>query len=181
VLSLQTGNQDSALGQMEEIADAAGEALAEVREIVHGLRPVEIDRLGLTKAIGAMVKKVSASSGVAILAEVDALDGTFSGETEMNIYRIVQEGLSNIVKHSGAVEAGVQIKCNPQIVEIVVRDRGRGFSPESLGAAHGSGLGLMSISERARIMGARFQVASAPGQGTTLTIRIGVEGAHNGN
>lgn len=180
VLSLQDGRQASALGQMEEIAEAAGEALAEVREIVYGLRPVEIDRLGLTKAIGAMVKKVSASSGVKIHTEVDPLDGTFTGETEMNIYRVVQEGLSNIVKHSGAAEAAVQIRRNAQMVEIVMRDSGRGFSPEASGASHGSGLGLMSISERARMMGAKFHLTSAPGQGTTLIIRIGLEAAQHG-
>jgi signal transduction histidine kinase len=66
------------------------------------------------------------------------------------------------------------------MVEIVMRDSGRGFLPEHVAVAHGSGLGLISISERARIMGARFQVASAPGHGTTLTIRIGLETDRNG-
>ena len=63
----------------------------------------------------------------------------------------------------------------------MMRDRGRGFSPETVAGAQGSGMGLMGISERARIMRARFQVNSAPGQGTTLTIRIGLGAAHNGN
>jgi signal transduction histidine kinase len=176
VLSLQAERQDRALAQMEEIADAAGEALGEVREIVYGLRPVEIDRLGLTKAIGAMVKKVSASSGMRIRADVDSLDGALSAETEMNVYRIVQEGLSNMVKHSGASDAAVEIRRRAQSVEIVMKDSGRGFSPESAGA----GLGLLSMSERARLSGGKFQVTSAPGQGTTLTIRIAAEAMHHG-
>jgi signal transduction histidine kinase/ligand-binding sensor domain-containing protein len=180
VLSLQAEEEDRALGQMEEIAEAAGEALAEVREIVYGLRPVEIDRLGLTKAIGAMVKKVSASSGVRIHAQVDALDGVFSVETEMNLYRILQEGLSNIVKHSGASEAEVQIRRHRESVEIVMRDRGRGFSPDSVKTGNGSGLGLLSIGERARLIGGKFQVMSSLGHGTTLTIRITAEATHHG-
>jgi signal transduction histidine kinase/ligand-binding sensor domain-containing protein len=174
-LSLQPDKQESALGQMEEIAEAAGEALGEVREIVHGLRPVEIDRLGLTKATRAMVKRVASSSGIRIRAEVDELDGAFPGDKEMIVYRIVQEGLSNIVKHSGAADAVVRIQRRPQGVEIVVQDNGRGFMPEAAGVREGAGLGLMSISERARMLGAKFQLASAPGQGTTLTIRIATE------
>jgi signal transduction histidine kinase len=162
--------------QMGEIAEAAGEALAEVREIVHGLRPVEIDRLGLTKAIGAMAKKVAASSGMKIHTELDALDGTFPGDTEMNVYRIVQEGLNNIVKHSGAAEAAIEIRRKAGWVEIVMRDSGRGFSTD----AAGSGLGLKTISERVRIIGGKLHVDSASGKGATLTIRIALEETRNG-
>lgn len=181
VLSLQDPNQERMLDQMEEIVAAAGDALAEIREIVHDLRPVEIDRLGLTKAIGAMAKKVAGASGVRIQTDLNTLDGIFSSDTEVNLFRMVQEGLSNIVKHSDAADASIQVRREPQMVEITMRDNGKGFETAAASAIHVSGLGLMSISERARIIGAKVQVSSAPGHGTTLTIRIGLDGSRNGH
>jgi len=180
-LSLQNGSRpDAVREQMEEIAAAAGEALAEVREIVHDLRPVEIDRLGLTKALGAMVKKVSGSTAIRLATEIDPIDGFFSSAIEINIYRIVQEGLSNVVKHSEAADASVRIRRDDGGVEITLRDDGKGFAPEVAvnPQRRGSGLGLVSISERARIAGGKLQVQSAPGHGTTLTIRIGRKESH---
>jgi signal transduction histidine kinase/ligand-binding sensor domain-containing protein len=177
-LSLQNGSKpETVREQMEEIAAAAGEALEEVREIVHDLRPVEIDRLGLTKALSAMVKKVSGSTDIRVAAEIDPVDGYFSSATEINIYRIVQEGLNNIVKHSEAADAAVRIRRDGAGVEITLRDNGKGFSPELAvnPDRRGSGLGLVNISERARFAGGKLQVHSAPGHGTTLTIRIGRE------
>lgn len=87
--------------------------------------------------------------------------------------------MSNIVKHSEAAEAAVRIRREGIWVEITLRDDGKGFSPENAvnPERRGSGLGLVSISERARIAGGKLQVHSAPGHGSTLTIRIGREEA----
>jgi signal transduction histidine kinase/ligand-binding sensor domain-containing protein len=178
-LSLQNGAApETVRGQMEEIAAAAGEALAEVREIVHDLRPVEIDRLGLTKAIAAMAKKIAGSTQIRFIVEIDSVDGLFPSNTEINIYRMVQEGLSNIVKHSEADEALLRVRREAAGVEITMRDNGKGFSPHALSAAPGkSGLGLAGLSERSRIIGGRFQAQSTPGSGTTLIVRIDPEAA----
>jgi signal transduction histidine kinase/ligand-binding sensor domain-containing protein len=179
VLTMQNGSAVTALDQMEEIASAAAEGLAEVREIVHDLRPVEIDRLGLTKALRAQISKVATSSGIELTAHVDPLDGTFSASAEMNLYRIVQEGLSNIVKHSGASEASVRVRRDHHAVEITIRDNGKGFAhdgPVASDAPRG-GLGLMGMTERARIIGAKLQIVTAPGSGTILTLRIPFDGA----
>lgn len=173
---------EKALTQLEEISTSAAHAISEVREIAHALRPYQLDEFGLTKAIRFMLKKVSASSGIPFRAELDALDGTFSKEEEINVFRMVQESVNNIVKHSGATEAGVVITRDSSGVRITVQDNGRGFHAEETGAdgVHTVGLGLTTISERARMIGGRHEIHSAPGRGTVLTIEVRLREAGHG-
>ena len=171
-----------AFDQVSEIVATASDALKEVREIAYNLRPVELDRLGLTKALRAMVKKVSGSTPMHISADIDEIDHLFSTESEINLYRIVQESINNIIKHSGATEASVEIKRLASALAITIRDDGRGFAAESGSAsdARPAGFGLMGISERARMLVGKHSIQSAPGLGTTIKIDIdlgeGVDG-----
>ena len=165
---------ERAFEQVDEIAATASDALRDVREIAYRLRPVELDRLGLTKALLAMAKKVSASTGISISAEIDEIDDLFSAESQINLYRIIQESINNIVKHSAASEAMVEIRRSDLSVVVTIRDNGRGFEVAASAAddVRPAGFGLMSISERARILGARQVIQSAPGHGTTVNIQI---------
>ena len=161
-----------------EIAVTASEAVREVREIAYQLRPVELDRLGLTKALRAMAKKISTATGIQIGSEVDEIDDLFEGESEINLYRIVQESISNIVKHSSARRAEVIVKRSADRVSLVIHDNGQGFSPT--GSQRDAGFGLRGISERTRILGGRYTIQSAPGQGTTVSVSIDLRGSANG-
>ncbi|MDQ3686159.1 MAG: histidine kinase [Acidobacteriota bacterium] len=174
---------ERAMKQLDEISAATSQAISEVREIAHNLRPYQLDEFGLTKAIGVMLKRVSNSSGIAFATDFDPLDGVFSKEDETNLYRIVQESVSNIVKHSGASEAKVQIKKDLRGVQILIRDNGNGFIPEAAGAGgpQQGGLGLTGMSERARMLGGRHDVHSAPGEGTTITIKISLQDKRDGS
>lgn len=171
---------ENALDQMEEIAEASTQALEEVRSVIHDLRPIQLDRLGFTKSVQAMLQQVSAANHLQIHSELDAIDGVFSKEAEINLYRIVQECLNNIVKHAQATEVRVLLKKQSGIVELTIADNGRGFANAEVGmrnaeANHNplsSGFGLTSIVERARILGCRPQIQSVPGQGTTITLKI---------
>src|SRR5262249_7459511 len=167
--------------QVGDIGAMASDAIKEVREIAYGLRPVELDRLGITKALRSMVKKVSTSTGIDIAEDLDDIDGLFSSESEINLYRIVQESINNIVKHSGASEAEIAIKRLPTTVSIAIRDNGRGFEPAAGLPADGrpAGFGLMGIAERARMLGGKPTVQSAPGRGTAVSISIELK--ENGN
>jgi signal transduction histidine kinase len=129
-----------------------------------------MDRLGLTKAVIAMLNKVAAASGIEFTTEADNIDGLFPKDSEINIYRIVQESVNNIVKHSGAKNARVIIKRDGNSVQISVTDDGKGFSPGP--SANGPGFGLTGISERARMLGGSESINSTPGKGTTITVRI---------
>lgn len=147
--SLQTPEHpERALEQMEEIAESASQALAEVRQIAYDLRPFQIDRLGLTKAIEAMVTKVAGADELPVTTNLDVIDGLLPSELEIHLYRIVQEGLNNIIKHAEATEASVTIKKESQSIEVAIQDNGKGFDP-NLTTGDRSGFGWISVRERA--------------------------------
>src|SRR5207253_2807649 len=121
-----------------------------------------IDQLGLRTALVAMVEKVAASSTVRIEADIGDVDGLLGPGDDITLYRIVQEGLNNILKHSGATRAEVEVVVDERLLTLTIRDDGRGFAAEG-GGAPGAGLGLHGIAERARILGGTCRIASAPG------------------
>jgi len=149
-------------------------ALEDVREITHNLRPYHLDQLGLRDALEFMIERIASSSGIRFAAQIDAVHEIFSKEAEMNLYRIVQEGINNIVKHSGATEAKVALKCHGRLVKLMIEDNGRGFISNTGGSveAHPPGYGLTGIAERVRILGGKQVIHSAPGHGTTITITV---------
>jgi signal transduction histidine kinase len=177
LLALHTSeSHEEAVGELNEISDATSHALDEVREIAYNLRPFQLDQLGLTKALESMLKKVSHTSGIDFSIMIDLFDGLYSKEGEINIYRIVQESANNIVRHSEATKAVVEIKRDARGVTIRIRDNGKGFpSDSSTGPTRGAGLGIAGISERARILGGKHSVESAPGAGTTIIIKLGLQ------
>jgi signal transduction histidine kinase len=174
-LSLQEpANHQSVLEQMEEIADAADQSLAEVREIAYNLRPFQIDRLGLTAAIESLVAKVD-TPDLRFVAELDNIDSLLLPEMEINLYRIVQEGINNIIKHSAATAALIRIKKGQTVIEVAIEDNGRGFEQQGLRpaqSANGGGFGLIGITERARILGSVPVIQSAAEKGTRIYLRI---------
>jgi ligand-binding sensor domain-containing protein/signal transduction histidine kinase len=160
--------------QFDEISTKTSEALEEVREITHNLRPYHLDQLGLREALDFMIEKVASSSEIRFSAEIDEIDGTFSKEAEMNLYRIVQESINNIVKHSCATKAKVVLKRDGRQVRLVIGDNGKGFVSDP-GARPGprvSGFGLTGISERVRMLGGKEVIHSIRGQGTTITVML---------
>jgi signal transduction histidine kinase len=176
------GDTEQAKRQLMEISDTSSQAIEEVREIAYALRPFHLDRLGLTKAIEAILKQVSASSEIEFTSRIDPIDNLFSKESEINLYRIVQESVNNIVKHSGASRARVEIERDARGVLISIRDNGHGFALDETAShkSRGDGLGLAGISERARILGGKHTVQTSVGEGTTVTIKIGLKGEPDG-
>lgn len=120
-------NQDRVNEQLQEISATATAAIEEVREIPHNLRPYELDRLGLNPAIESMIERVSGATHLTIAASLQPLEGLLSLEAETSVYRIVQEGLNNIVKHSGATEATIRIEKSGPHAVISVQDNGTGM------------------------------------------------------
>jgi signal transduction histidine kinase/ligand-binding sensor domain-containing protein len=156
--------------QFDEITASATQAISEVRVISHNLRPINLDRLGLTATIEEMVEKVAASSGIQFSADVEALEnGWLTKEQEVNCFRIIQESLNNIVKHAQATKAYVELWREDGVLLLTVRDNGRGYD---VGSIPQRGLGLTSISERVRILGGTQTVTTAPGAGTMISITI---------
>jgi ligand-binding sensor domain-containing protein/signal transduction histidine kinase len=169
------GRQDPGgkLAQIEEISAETSVAINETREIAYNLRPFQLDRLGLTKAIEGIVRSVSAASGVRFSSELDNIDDVFEEELRINFYRIVQECLNNVVKHSGASEAGIRIKRDGRHMVLTVDDNGCGLTPgNGAGSTARNGFGLTGLAERARLLGGELAIHSAPGRGTTVRLEI---------
>jgi signal transduction histidine kinase/ligand-binding sensor domain-containing protein len=159
---------------LNEISDSATLAIEEVRQIAHNLRPYQLERLGLTNTLQIMLRQIANASDIGFTVEVDALDGLLSQEEEISLYRIVQEGVNNILKHSGASEASVRIKLAGDEIQMTIADDGRGFRLEAAGQAElqKRGLGLTGSAERVRMLGGSQMIQTAPGQGTTIHITI---------
>jgi signal transduction histidine kinase/ligand-binding sensor domain-containing protein len=175
LLSLSTpGDLERAQEQLREISAASAEAIEEVKEIAHNLRPYQLDRLGLTRTIEAMIRKVAEARNLRLTLELDRIDGLFPPEAEIGIFRILQEGISNVVKHAEASEARVSIRKDIRVVQITIQDNGRGFVPETVSTDAGTrrGFGLMGMAERTRLLGGSYNLSSIPGHGTTMTIVV---------
>lgn len=174
---------ESSREQLDEISAISSQAIEEVREIAYNLRPYQIDRLGLSRAIESMIKKVAIASGIHFTTEIDQLKGVLSKNSEISVYRIVQECINNIVKHSDASEAGVVMKRDGQSLRIVIKDEGKGFAVEqTLSSESGKdGFGLVGIPERVRLLGGIYDIQSFPGKGTIISISLTIENIQNEN
>jgi len=180
----QPADHERALDQLDEISDAATHAIEEVREIAYNLRPLQLDQLGLKMALESMLRKADdAAGGLRVAYDIDRVDGLLTPEQEINLYRIVQEGLGNIIKHAEATEARVSLKLLDHALDLAIQDNGRGFAGGEASRAGGAriGFGLLDINERAHILGGRPSIQSAPGQGTTISVRIDLKSEANGN
>jgi signal transduction histidine kinase len=160
--------------RLDQISGCASEAIEDVREITQALRPYQLDRLGLTQAIRATVNHAAENGPVVFASHADDIDGLFDKESEIHLYRSVQEALNNILKHSKASEATVVVKKSAGAISLSVRDNGRGFDAEGMynNNSQDVGHGISSIHERVRILGGTFAIDSRPDQGTSLNIEI---------
>lgn len=165
---------DAARDQVTHISEVATEAIANVRRIAQNLRPYQIDRLGLTTALRAGIESVAESSGLIFDVFVDDINGLLTTEAEINLFRVVQETLNNVVKHAQASHVRVRVERDGNTLYLQVVDDGRGFEQQrgSQAPLKPGGLGLSGIFERTQIMGGTSTVESAPGAGTRVRVTV---------
>ncbi|MBI5215118.1 MAG: hypothetical protein HY960_05145 [Ignavibacteriae bacterium] len=158
---------------LTDISTQASETLDEVRRITHNLRPIHLDRLGLTETINTFVRTIEQGTGVRFRSEIDMIDKLLPKELEINVFRIVQESVSNILKHAAATEAVLSVKKTERTLSISIQDNGKGFSVEAVtGKTHPVSFGLMDLSERARVLGGNLSIDTSPNKGTTINVII---------
>jgi signal transduction histidine kinase/ligand-binding sensor domain-containing protein len=170
--------EDDAIGrELTTIVGVAQRIDADVKDIAHGLRPYQLDTIGLSKTLDHMAHAVAGACGLHCVTDIAAIDDAVPQEAHIHIYRIVQECLSNIVKHAKATRAEVVVTRAERALEISVRDNGIGFQTESVEGAASTGdrFGLMGIRERARILGGEVEIRSDSGQGTSVSVTIALE------
>jgi len=169
-------------GELRERLEASSRLLARtiasVRELAYGLRPPDLEHLGLSQALGRLCEEAAQASGLAVSYAGVGLEGLdVDYDVAINLYRIAQEGLANVRKHAGAGQVAVRlVESYPRLI-LRIRDDGRGFDPDGKapagrdGAAR-PGMGLVNMRERAGLLGGSLRVLSAPGQGTTVVAEI---------
>jgi len=140
-----------------------------LRRVAHRLHPSLIEQAGLIPALQGLAVDVTRSTGLQIdLTLPDAeVAPKIPRETALILYRIAQEALRNVVKHSGATRAQLSVSLRPDAVEMEIADAGRGFEVNTNVDQH-RGLGLVSMAERARLADGKFTLWSHPAQGTTV-------------
>lgn len=173
VLGLTTSPASRVREHLEEISATAGRALNEARNLARALRPFHLERFGLTKSIQYMAEQIESSSGIRVEILVAEIDDLFLPETEINIFRILQEILNNVVRHSEATRVKLLIERESGAVRLSVIDNGRGFEPA---AVEKSGFGLQGINERVNLLNGSFTIDSAVGSGTRIFIVLPVSG-----
>ncbi|NUM72654.1 MAG: hypothetical protein HUU43_17580, partial [Ignavibacteriaceae bacterium] len=147
------------------------ELLQDLRRISKNLRPVHLERLGLTETMRDMVRQAEKSSRIKIIAEIDNIDHLLSDDQSLHLFRIAQEALNNIIKHSGADLVRFRLSVLDGIIKFFVQDNGKGFNAKKPGE-NGLGFGLYSMEARAKLLGAEFSLASSTGNGMQLELTI---------
>jgi len=170
---------DAARAQLERLRELARESLDELRSLILGLRPPELERDGLEGALRKELEMLAHVHGIEIELEVDGAAATAGsegeGEREFAILRIAHEALNNAVRHARADHVTVHLSQRPDVVTVEVRDDGVGFDPQSA-EVRSRHLGLTSMEERARELGGRLEIRSAPGAGTTVVLLVEGDG-----
>ncbi|MDQ3020973.1 MAG: histidine kinase [Bacteroidota bacterium] len=158
---------------LNEISDMSSETINDVRGISYNLHPHQLERLGFSEAIQSIINEVSKASEIYFSIKVDNVDDVISKEAEINLYRVIQEGINNIIKHSRATEAELKvIRLEHQII-ISITDNGIGVNAENQHSSETKqGFGLSGIAERVKILKGDLKIESEVNNGTVLRILV---------
>jgi len=152
--------------RLQDLVKSASELSVDLHNLSHRLHSSTLESLGLVPAVAALCKEFTANQGIRVDFTSTEIHRSVYPDTALCVFRIVQEGLRNLEKHSGAEEAKVGLKMTGERLEITVRDEGCGFDLQGL--HKNEGLGIRSMEERARSLGGKFEIHSESGKGTTL-------------
>ncbi len=169
LLGLKAVEEEIGAERVRELRALVASALADVRRLAVELRPTSLDDFGLAPALERLASVTAERSELKVQLNVASPETALSPELETAIYRIVQEALTNIVKHAEARSVSIVVATTASGVRAVIEDDGRGFD---LQAVRDGALGLVGMRERVGLLGGRFAVESAPGRGTTILVEL---------
>ncbi len=158
----------SLLQTREQALDAA----STLRNLARALRPPSLDQFGLAAALSSLAADVESDNHVRVDLDMARDAPRLPAEVELCAFRIVQEAVRNTIRHAGADRLVIGVKMNGSKVSLSVSDDGKGFVPEAVDDLHSQHLGLVGMRERARLLGGRVSVDSAPGRGTLIEATI---------
>ena len=170
-LERQLAGADGAVrAQITKLEDRVVRLSERIRQLSHELHSATLEHVGLAEALRLHCSEFAAQEGIAVDLEIRDNPGALSDDAALCLYRVAQESLRNIARHSGAKTAEVTLTSAGNLLELRVSDRGRGFDLKQAGRQ--SGLGLVSMQERVKLLHGSFEVRSQPGSGTELAVHL---------
>ncbi|HTY41671.1 MAG TPA: sensor histidine kinase [Thermoanaerobaculia bacterium] len=170
MLGQQPPDPRQVTGRMEDFSAQVKALSADVHRLAHGLHPAKLEQLGLATAMSGHCRDVERAHAIAIQCDCRDVPRFLPSDVALCLYRVTQEALQNVVKHSGATRATVELSGGDRELRLSISDDGKGFDPEAAQAAEG--LGLLSMRERVRLVHGRIQWRSQPGAGTRVDVCI---------
>ena len=156
-------------GRATELWERTAEIATTVHDLTYRLHPLKLELLGLNAAISDLRRQLSSRHGIAISFAYVAVPEPLPRDIALCLFRVVQEGLANVTKHSAASHASVEVTGTANGIALVIDDTGVGFDPDAVGSR---GLGLASMRHRLEPFGGSLRVSSKPGQGTRLEVTL---------
>ncbi len=165
---------ETGIKHFEDISDNTASAIDEVRRIAYNLHPYHLERLGLTNAILSILDNAEISSQINFDIKADNIDNILLKETEINLFRIIQECINNIIKHSRAEKAEITIEKKEFEIVIKIKDNGIGFSQSGEISAqdYAKGFGLENLKKRINLIKGEIKINSESGKGTEVMIKL---------
>ena len=162
---------------LENLRQQTNSIMDGVRRLSHDLRPATLDRLGLVAALEWLASSMEKLSGIDVKVEKSGTERRLPGEVELVMFRIAQEALSNVRRHSRANNAEVMVEFDDKKVRMTIRDNGKGFAlPEKVDDLLKKGkLGLAGMQERIQLLNGSLKIESQPGKGTTVVIEAPIQ------
>ena len=169
VQKLADTNSERALALIKEISQSAARAQSEMRALLLQLRPLTLQNESLSEALRTLAEELESRQTIECVVDLDETD--LPKNMENQLYRIAQEGLSNVLRHAEASQVHISLKVSPDKRRVIlsIEDNGKGFVPEQIPQ---SSMGNRSITERATLLGGTAQWLSVLGKGTKLEVRI---------
>lgn len=164
-------------GRVDEAREVATQVVSELRQISRGLRPPTLDDLGVSAALRKLVADFQVRTGIASSFRVDGGARRVRPDIELGLFRVAQEALNNVARHSQAQKVAVRMRFSGEAVRLSVNDDGAGFSPGRVGDTT---LGILGMTERAGLLGGSLEIVSAPGKGTAVRTAVPLGGFAGG-
>jgi signal transduction histidine kinase len=170
--------QETGAKELAELQGLVQQAMTNLRRIIRGLRPIYLEDLGLAASLEMLARESGQAGSIQIAFNVQGEQRRLDPQVEMSLYRMVQESLNNVIRHSQASQAGVHLSFTEDELRIEIRDDGTGFNvPANLADYSKTGhFGLLGLLERAEIIAADLKVSSKQGQGTSISITLKTSG-----
>jgi signal transduction histidine kinase len=156
----------------EALVSSADETLEEVRTLSKNLYPNQLEKYGLIAAVDAMVKRVQETSVIFVSHDLEGFKQELSSEQQINFYRIIQECISNTLKHAAASALRITATAGEKGIELVIQDDGKGFDKQKLKQAAQRSFGVLNLEERVRLLNGNTSLETSPGNGTKWTFFI---------